>query len=244
MRQARASAPFILAALSATSLAGAQDVHTFTRIQLKRSVLERRRRLRRSEQRRRQRHHLRSVVVGRAGVQDAPRVLPGDDDLPVEARADDERSPCRDSKGRSARRTSTRTTSLSLSYDFNHDKWNDILIIGFPGQDTSWFENPKGKDGHWVAPQDLRSDRQRVADVCRPDRRREARAGVHHQGAVRLRRAGLERSGEAVDVPRDLAQQQVRQLHARDGARRRQRRRTPRSPGEGRLVGAAGVARG
>ena len=33
--------------------------------------------------------------------------------------------------------------------DFNGDGWNDILIIGFPGQDTSWFENPRGKEGHW-----------------------------------------------------------------------------------------------
>lgn len=35
-------------------------------------------------------------------------------------------------------------------YDFNGDQWNDILIIGFPGQDASWFENPKGGDGHWT----------------------------------------------------------------------------------------------
>ena len=34
--------------------------------------------------------------------------------------------------------------------DFNKDGWNDILVIGFPGQDTSWFENPKGKEGHWT----------------------------------------------------------------------------------------------
>ncbi len=34
--------------------------------------------------------------------------------------------------------------------DFNKDNWNDILIIGFPGQDTSWYENPKGKDTHWT----------------------------------------------------------------------------------------------
>lgn len=33
--------------------------------------------------------------------------------------------------------------------DFNGDQWNDILIIGFPGQDTSWFENPHGAGGHW-----------------------------------------------------------------------------------------------
>jgi hypothetical protein len=35
-------------------------------------------------------------------------------------------------------------------YDFNKDGWNDILVIGFPGQDTSWFENPKGDDRHWT----------------------------------------------------------------------------------------------
>ncbi|HEY8748047.1 MAG TPA: VCBS repeat-containing protein [Tepidisphaeraceae bacterium] len=33
-------------------------------------------------------------------------------------------------------------------YDFNHDGWNDILVVGFPGKDTSWFENPKGS-GPW-----------------------------------------------------------------------------------------------
>jgi hypothetical protein len=36
------------------------------------------------------------------------------------------------------------------TYDFNKDGWNDILVIGFPGKDTSWFENPKGKEQHWV----------------------------------------------------------------------------------------------
>jgi hypothetical protein len=36
------------------------------------------------------------------------------------------------------------------TYDFNKDTWNDILVIGFPGTDTSWFENPQGKDGHWT----------------------------------------------------------------------------------------------
>ena len=33
--------------------------------------------------------------------------------------------------------------------DFNKDQWNDILIIGFPGQQTAWYENPKGEKGHW-----------------------------------------------------------------------------------------------
>jgi hypothetical protein len=35
-------------------------------------------------------------------------------------------------------------------YDFNKDNWNDILIVGFPGTDTSWFQNPKGAGGHWL----------------------------------------------------------------------------------------------
>jgi len=34
---------------------------------------------------------------------------------------------------------------FAFSYDFNQDGWPDILIIGFPGESTSWFENP-GKD--------------------------------------------------------------------------------------------------
>lgn len=34
-------------------------------------------------------------------------------------------------------------------YDFNGDQWNDILIIGFPGEATVWYENPKGQAGHW-----------------------------------------------------------------------------------------------
>lgn len=33
--------------------------------------------------------------------------------------------------------------------DFNKDGWKDVLVIGFPGQDTSWFENPKGAEGPW-----------------------------------------------------------------------------------------------
>jgi hypothetical protein len=36
------------------------------------------------------------------------------------------------------------------TYDFNDDKWNDILVVGFPGRDTSWFENPRGRDTHWT----------------------------------------------------------------------------------------------
>jgi hypothetical protein len=38
---------------------------------------------------------------------------------------------------------------FAWAYDFNKDGWNDILVVGFPGQDTSWFENPKGRETTW-----------------------------------------------------------------------------------------------
>lgn len=38
---------------------------------------------------------------------------------------------------------------LMWAYDFNGDGWTDIIVAGFPGEDTSWYENPKGREGHW-----------------------------------------------------------------------------------------------
>ena len=39
---------------------------------------------------------------------------------------------------------------FSFSYDFNKDGWDDILVLGFPGEGSMWYENPKGKAGDWV----------------------------------------------------------------------------------------------
>jgi len=33
--------------------------------------------------------------------------------------------------------------------DFNADGWTDVLIVGFPGKETVWFENPKGATTPW-----------------------------------------------------------------------------------------------
>src|SRR5437773_8442112 len=38
---------------------------------------------------------------------------------------------------------------FAFTYDFNKDGWDDILILGFPGEISSWYENPKGREGHW-----------------------------------------------------------------------------------------------
>jgi hypothetical protein len=38
---------------------------------------------------------------------------------------------------------------LTFTYDFNEDGWPDVLVYGFPGKETIWYENPKGRDGHW-----------------------------------------------------------------------------------------------
>ncbi|MDB6024576.1 MAG: Cysteine proteinase [Verrucomicrobiales bacterium] len=39
---------------------------------------------------------------------------------------------------------------IAFSSDFNHDGWADILILGFPGEQSWWFENPRHKEGHWL----------------------------------------------------------------------------------------------
>jgi hypothetical protein len=39
---------------------------------------------------------------------------------------------------------------FAFTHDFNGDGWTDILILGFPGEQSWWFENPQGKDGLWT----------------------------------------------------------------------------------------------
>ncbi len=38
---------------------------------------------------------------------------------------------------------------FAYTADINGDGWTDIVILGFPGEQSWWFENPKGKEGHW-----------------------------------------------------------------------------------------------
>ncbi len=38
---------------------------------------------------------------------------------------------------------------FAFTYDFNGDGWTDILILGFPGDKSWWFQNPQGKSEYW-----------------------------------------------------------------------------------------------
>jgi hypothetical protein len=41
---------------------------------------------------------------------------------------------------------------FAFGHDFNADGWTDILILGFPGENSWWFENPGaslGQKAHW-----------------------------------------------------------------------------------------------
>lgn len=45
----------------------------------------------------------------------------------------------------------------AFAYDINGDKWDDIVIIPFPGVEGFWYENPQGKEGNWVRRQTIPS---------------------------------------------------------------------------------------
>ncbi|MCC7474601.1 MAG: VCBS repeat-containing protein [Pirellulales bacterium] len=38
---------------------------------------------------------------------------------------------------------------FAFPHDVNSDGWNDIVVVGFPGKEAWWFENPQDKPGHW-----------------------------------------------------------------------------------------------
>jgi hypothetical protein len=38
---------------------------------------------------------------------------------------------------------------FAFTGDINGDGWTDIIVLGFPGEASWWFENPHNKEGHW-----------------------------------------------------------------------------------------------
>jgi hypothetical protein len=39
---------------------------------------------------------------------------------------------------------------VTAAYDINGDGWVDYIVMGFPGKETLWYENPQGKDVLWT----------------------------------------------------------------------------------------------
>lgn len=37
----------------------------------------------------------------------------------------------------------------SFVYDINADGWDDLIVVGYPGDPFYWYENPQNKPGHW-----------------------------------------------------------------------------------------------
>src|SRR5688572_1068095 len=57
---------------------------------------------------------------------------------------------------------------INFTYDFNADGWMDIFVVGFPGAESPWFENPKGEDKPWprhVAYPTVDNESPRFADL-------------------------------------------------------------------------------
>jgi hypothetical protein len=41
------------------------------------------------------------------------------------------------------------TSFINFPMDVNGDGWPDLIVIGFPGKEALWLENPQGKPGPW-----------------------------------------------------------------------------------------------
>lgn len=52
-------------------------------------------------------------------------------------------------KGLLANENEYSSNFLAFTHDINGDGWTDIIILGFPGKESWWFENPQGGEGKW-----------------------------------------------------------------------------------------------
>lgn len=41
------------------------------------------------------------------------------------------------------------TSFANFAYDVNGDGWDDFILVGFPGAEFYWYQNPQNKTGHW-----------------------------------------------------------------------------------------------
>ena len=45
--------------------------------------------------------------------------------------------------------TSYSNSFLNFSLDVNNDGWIDLIRVGYPGDESTWYENPKNAKGYW-----------------------------------------------------------------------------------------------
>jgi hypothetical protein len=110
--------------------------------------------LRRLQPRRPQGRRLRALLVGRAGLQDPPRIPSRDADLPAQARRR-HRGGRPGLSGRAGRGQRLLGQFLcTFAQDFNRDGYDDLLVVGLPGTQAWVHENPGARtnaaaSGHW-----------------------------------------------------------------------------------------------
>ncbi len=108
---------------------------------------------------------------------------------------------------------------FAFTHDINGDDWQDIVIIGFPGKETWWFENPQGKPGHWTRHVMLAvtdNESPTFTDITgdgRPD------LVCSTGGQFGYAEIPQEDPTRPWAVPFHLAQSRLSPLHARDGRR-------------------------
>ena len=107
-------------------------------------------------------------------------------------------------EGALGRKNGYSETSLVYTRDFNKDGWLDVLVIGFPGKEATWYENP-GRDlsreyGAVAAAHCLRCRHQRISGPRRSVRQRPTGPPLHDRQLHRLRRAGRAASAEQMDL--------------------------------------------
>ena len=101
---------------------------------------------------------------------------------------------------------------LTYVGDFNGDGWPDILVIGFPGGDAYWYENPGARQTRrrsLAAAPGAEGRGQRIADDGQHQRQRAARADLQQHGPDGLRYLRPGQAGRAVDVPPGHAERQA-----------------------------------
>ena len=178
------------------------------------------------------------------GLHEAPRVLSGHDDLPAEARTDDDVT-VPGFEGTLGKENKYSDNFFVWTYDFNEDGWNDILDRRLPRQGHVVVREPEGqgrRTGRGTRSSTRPTTSRRRSPISPATASRSSSASPKGRyGYAHARLDAIRRSrGRSTPIS---PEQQVRQLHARPGRRRRERRRPRRPAREGRLVGAAGVAR-